>query len=88
MPSSFDSLLWRLFSCCLFLSSPSVGASGTLCFVFVAVPGYLHLYLKTHILCLLVGVVHHDCTQYTALIEGDHIKGWSYLSDFEVIIKD
>ena len=36
--------------------------------------------LKTHILCLLAGVVHHDCIQYTALIVVAHIKGWSYLS--------
>ena len=31
------------------------------------------------ILCLFAGVVHHDCTQYTALIVVVHIKDWSYL---------
>ena len=39
-----------------------------------------------YILCLLVGVVHHDCVQYTALIVVAHIKGWSYLSNYEAII--
>ena len=42
--------------------------------------------LKTQILCLLAGLVHQDCTQYTALIVVAHIKGWSYLSDYEGII--
>ena len=32
-------------------------------------------FLKTHILCLLAEVVHHYCTQYTALIVVAHIKG-------------
>ena len=32
------------------------------------------------------GAVHYDCTQYIALIVVAYIKGWSYLSDFEVII--
>ena len=31
--------------------------------------------VKAHILCLLAGVVHHDSTQYTALIMVAHIKG-------------
>ena len=39
---------------------------------------------KTHILCFLAGMVPHDCTQYKALTEVAQIKGWSYLSDYEV----
>ena len=42
--------------------------------------------LKIHILCLLTGVVHRDCTQYIALILVAYIKGWSYLNDYEVNI--
>ena len=40
-------------------------------------------YLKKHILCLLAGVIRHDGTQYAVVA---HNKGWSHLSDYEVII--
>ena len=46
--------VWRLFCHYLFLISPDFDASGRLCFLIVAFPGYLHLYLfisitKTHL---------------------------------------
>ena len=44
--------------------------------------------LKTHILCLLTGVVHQDCIQHTAVIVVAHINGWSYLSDYELLLSE
>ena len=34
--------MWRLLCDYLFLISPSFGASGWLCFLMVALPGYIH----------------------------------------------
>ena len=36
--------MWRLCCHCLFLISPSLGASGRLCFLILTFPGYLHIY--------------------------------------------
>ena len=37
--------MWRLFRHCLFLISPSFSASGGLCFMIEAFPGYYHRYV-------------------------------------------